>query len=83
MSDLLVEREEHLILVTMNRPHRKNAQTPGMYIRMADAWKEASADDAIRCIVLTVRAATSPPVRTCARWLETPTRTASSTWLLA
>ena len=53
MSDLLVEREEHLMLVTMNRPHRKNAQTPGMYIRMADAWKEASADDSIRCIILT------------------------------
>ncbi len=53
MPDLLVEREEHLLIVTMNRPHRKNAQTPGMYIRMADAWMQASADDAIRCIILT------------------------------
>ncbi len=53
MPDLLVEREEHLMIVTMNRPHRKNAQTPGMYVRMADAWMEASADDAIRCIILT------------------------------
>lgn len=53
MPDLLVEREDRLMIVTMNRPHRKNAQTPGMYIRMADAWMEASADDAIRCIILT------------------------------
>jgi len=53
MPDLLVEREDHLMIVTMNRPHRKNAQTPGMYIRMADAWLEASEDDGIRCIILT------------------------------
>ena len=44
MPDLLVERADHLLIVTMNRPHRKNAQTPGMYIRMADAWQQASAD---------------------------------------
>lgn len=53
MPDLLVEREDHLLIVTMNRPHRKNAQTPGMYIRMADAWRQASDDDEIRCIILT------------------------------
>ncbi len=53
MPDLLVEREDHLMIVTMNRPQRKNAQTPGMYIRMADAWKEASANDEVRCIILT------------------------------
>ena len=53
MPDLLVEREDHLMIVTMNRPHRKNAQTPGMYIRRADAWLEASENDAIRCIILT------------------------------
>ncbi len=53
MPDLLVEREDHLLIVTMNRPHRKKAQTPGMYIRMADAWRQASDDDEIRCIILT------------------------------
>ena len=53
MPDLLVEREEHLMIVTMNRPQRKNAQTPGMYVRMADAWREASDDDDVRCIILT------------------------------
>ncbi len=53
MPDLLVEREDHLLIVTMNRPHRKNAQPPGMYIRMADAWRQASDDDEIRCIILT------------------------------
>ena len=53
MPDLLVEREDHLLIVPMNRPHRKNAQTPGMYIRMADAWQQASADEEIRCSILT------------------------------
>jgi len=53
MPDALVERDGHVMIVTMNRPQRLNAQTPEMYILMADAWAEASADDSIRCIILT------------------------------
>ena len=53
MADLEVEKSGNLMIVTMNRPHRMNAMTPGMFVRMADAWQDASADDAVRCIVLT------------------------------
>ena len=41
------------MIATMNRPERKNAMTLQMFGRMRDAWKDASADDDIRCIVLT------------------------------
>jgi enoyl-CoA hydratase len=49
----VVEREGPVMTVTMNRPQRYNAMTLGMFSLMADAWKEASDDDAVRCIVLT------------------------------
>ena len=53
MPDALVERDGPLMIVTMNRPHRMNAQSPAMLVRMYDAWVEASADDEIRCIIVT------------------------------
>ncbi len=53
MPDLLVERHGAVMVATMNRPDRKNAMTMQMFGRMRDCWKEASADDDIRCIVLT------------------------------
>src|SRR3981081_2440565 len=53
MPDALVERDGHVMVVTMNRPKRMNAMTLEMFILMADAWKEASEDEAVRCIILT------------------------------
>ncbi len=53
MPDLLVEQRGHVMIATMNRPQRKNAMTLPMFGRMRDAWREASSDDSIRCIVLT------------------------------
>ena len=47
MPDALVERDGALMIVTMNRPHRKNAQSGAMLVRMLDAWMEASADDVV------------------------------------
>lgn len=53
MPDLLVDRRGAVMVATMNRPERKNAMTLQMFGRMRDAWREASEDDDIRCIVLT------------------------------
>jgi enoyl-CoA hydratase len=53
MPDALVERDGTTLIVTMNRPHRKNAQSGAMLARMYDAWVEASTNDDIRCIILT------------------------------
>jgi len=53
MADLLVERDGAVMIVTMNRPDRKNAMTLQMFGRLRDAWRDAGSDDDIRCIVLT------------------------------
>ena len=53
MPDALVERDGSTLVVTMNRPHRKNAQSGAMLCRMYDAWVEASTNDDIRCIIIT------------------------------
>jgi enoyl-CoA hydratase len=50
---LLVEQDGPVLIVTMNRPHRRNALVPDMLVRMADAWQRANEDDAIRCVILT------------------------------
>lgn len=51
--DLLVERDGHVLVLTMNRPERFNALSGAMLIRMYDAYEEASNDPDIRCIVVT------------------------------
>jgi enoyl-CoA hydratase/carnithine racemase len=51
--DLLVERHDHVMILTMNRPSRFNALSGAMLIRMFDAYEEASTDPDVRCIVVT------------------------------
>jgi enoyl-CoA hydratase len=53
MPDALIERDDKVMVITMNRPHRKNAMSGAMLIRMYDAMLEASNDDDVRCIILT------------------------------
>ncbi|MCY4423776.1 MAG: crotonase/enoyl-CoA hydratase family protein [Acidimicrobiaceae bacterium] len=53
MPDALVERDGHVMVITMNRLKRMNAITGPMLIRMYDAYEEASADPEVRCIVVT------------------------------
>ncbi len=53
MPDAIVEKEGHLMIITMNRPKRMNAISGPMIVRMYDAFVEASDDDDIRCIIVT------------------------------
>ena len=53
MPDALIERDGHVMIITMNRPQRMNAISGPMLVRMYDAYEEASADPEIRCIVVT------------------------------
>jgi enoyl-CoA hydratase len=53
MPDALVERDGHVLTITLNRPARMNALSGAMLVRMYDAFVAASADDDVRCIVLT------------------------------
>lgn len=53
MPDAIVERDGHLMTITMNRPKRYNALSGEMLIRMYDAYEEASNDPDVRCIIVT------------------------------
>jgi len=53
MPDAIVERDGHLMTITMNRPKRYNALSGEMLIRMYDAYEEASNDADVRCIIVT------------------------------
>lgn len=50
---LLVERDGPTVVLTMNRPERRNALSLDMLVRLADAWEEVDADDSVRSVILT------------------------------
>lgn len=49
----LVERDGHILTVTLNRPAAKNAFSPSMLVGVADAWKLLDTDDELRVGILT------------------------------
>ena len=53
MPDAIIEREGHVLVLTMNRPKRLNALSGAMLMRMYDAMVAADADDEVRAIILT------------------------------
>jgi enoyl-CoA hydratase len=50
---LLIDRTQHVVTLTMNRPDVKNAINMEMLCRLADAWDEIDADADVRCAILT------------------------------
>ncbi len=50
---LLYDRQEHVATITLNRPERMNAWTPGMEEGLRSLLREAAGDDEVRVIVLT------------------------------
>ena len=51
----LLEREGHVLVVTLNRPEAKNALSSGMLAGMYRAWRMLDADPELRVAVLTGR----------------------------
>lgn len=51
----LVEQEEGVLFVTLNRPEAKNAFNPAMLLGMYRAWRRLDEDPALRCAILTAR----------------------------
>ena len=49
----LIERRGHVLIVTMNRPHARNALSGPMMAIMREAWDEVDRDPDIRACVLT------------------------------
>ena len=48
-----MEKRGHVLIVTMNRPERKNAITGEMMAIMVDAWDQVDNDPEIRVAILT------------------------------
>ena len=54
MTDqILVQRDGTIATVTLNRPEKLNAMTKPMWRRLGEVMGELSADDQVRCIVVT------------------------------
>ena len=53
MTALLSERRDGVLLLTLNRPEARNAISPEMACRMADAFTEFAEDDSLRVAILT------------------------------
>jgi enoyl-CoA hydratase/carnithine racemase len=53
MADvILVERDNDIATVVLNRPEKLNALTKPMWQRLGEAMNELSADDSVRCVVV-------------------------------
>jgi len=53
MPEAIVEREGHILIVTMNRPEARNALSGEMMQIMSQAWDEVNANPDIRVAILT------------------------------
>src|SRR6267143_1875891 len=51
MADIITEQSESILRVVLNRPAKKNAMTSGMYVTLADLFKEAAKDERIRVVL--------------------------------
>ena len=52
-TEILLEIEDGVAVVTLNRPERLNAYTPTMGRELGDAFAACDADDAVRAVVVT------------------------------
>jgi enoyl-CoA hydratase len=50
---VLVERDGHIVTVTLNRPEKKNAFNAEVLCRLSDAWDLIDGDDDVRVAILT------------------------------
>jgi enoyl-CoA hydratase/carnithine racemase len=54
MSDtILIETGDHVRILTMNRPKARNAFSSEQWVALRDALADASADNDVRCVILT------------------------------
>ena len=52
---VIVEKDGHTQIVTLNRPEKKNAVNCEMMCRLYDAWVQLDLDDDVRVAILTGR----------------------------
>ena len=49
----IVEEQGHIMVITLNRPEKRNALSPGMLVTIYEAWRKLDEDPNLRCAVLT------------------------------
>ena len=49
----IVEEKGHIMVITLNRPEKRNALSPGMLLTVYEAWRKLDEDSNLRCAVLT------------------------------
>ena len=59
--------EDRVATLTLNRPERKNPLTFDSYAEMRDLFRALAQADDCKAVVITGRAATSPPAAMCMR----------------
>src|SRR5262245_43371470 len=52
---VLVEKDHHVLIVTLNRPEKRNAINCESMCRLYDAWNQLDQDDELRAAILTGR----------------------------
>lgn len=52
-TDLLVEHHDAVMVITINRPHARNAMTEPMYDRLEQLFDELKENDSVRAVVIT------------------------------
>ncbi|MBM7423218.1 crotonase/enoyl-CoA hydratase family protein [Spongiibacter marinus] len=52
-ENCIVEKDGHVLIVTLNRPEAKNAFSPEMLLGLYKAWRLLDEDDDLRCAILT------------------------------
>jgi enoyl-CoA hydratase/carnithine racemase len=49
---ILLENREGVLVLTLNRPDKKNAIDTEMWVAIREAFRDAAADDSVRCLLL-------------------------------
>ena len=52
-EDCIVERDDRVVIITMNRPEKKNSLSATMLVGLADAYTYVDENDDIRAAILT------------------------------
>lgn len=52
-SPLLIERRGHVVILTLNRPHKMNALDTSLKAALDKAWKQIASDSEVRAVITT------------------------------
>jgi enoyl-CoA hydratase len=55
---VIVEKDGHVLTVTLNRPEKRNAVNCEVMCRLYDAWNQLDRDDELRVAILTCKGST-------------------------